>query len=162
MPADYPAQTANAKQITPEGLSTQRSLSALHISILWSDNHTVTWAQRSNKTEEDKNFIYLTISVPDVPTKDMKLDLKAKTLTFTGHSDTKKATYHLDVEFYEEIDPEKSKVNHSARDVEMKLQKKELREEYWPRLLKDSKKQHWLKTDFDKVCVCEPLLATPC
>ena len=32
----------------------------------------------------------------------------------------------------------------------MKLQKKELKEEYWPRLLKDSKKLHFLKTDFDK------------
>jgi hypothetical protein len=31
------------------------------------------------------------------------------------------------------------------------LQKKELAEEYWPRLLKDSKKVHFLKTDFDRV-----------
>jgi hypothetical protein len=31
------------------------------------------------------------------------------------------------------------------------LRKKELKEEYWPRLLKDSKKVHYLKTDFDKV-----------
>lgn len=28
---------------------------------------------------------------------------------------------------------------------------KELKEEYWPRLLKDSKKMHFLKTNFDKV-----------
>ena len=33
----------------------------------------------------------------------------------------------------------------------MVLRKKELKEEYWPRLLKDSKKMHFLKTDFDKV-----------
>jgi hypothetical protein len=33
----------------------------------------------------------------------------------------------------------------------MVLRKKELKEEYWPRLLKDSKKVHYLKTDFDKV-----------
>jgi hypothetical protein len=31
------------------------------------------------------------------------------------------------------------------------LRKKELKEEYWPRLLKDNKKVHYLKTDFDKV-----------
>lgn len=31
------------------------------------------------------------------------------------------------------------------------LRKKELKEEYWPRLLKESKKMHFLKTDFDKV-----------
>ena len=32
-----------------------------------------------------------------------------------------------------------------------KLRKKEMKEEYWPRLLKDNKKMHFLKTDFDKV-----------
>lgn len=32
----------------------------------------------------------------------------------------------------------------------MKLRKKELDEAYWPRLLKESKKVHFLKTDFDK------------
>lgn len=26
-----------------------------------------------------------------------------------------------------------------------------MKEEYWPRLLKDSKKMHFLRTDFDKV-----------
>lgn len=81
----------------------------------------------------------------------MKLDLKPTSLAFTGYSDSKKTTYHVDIDFYAEIDPEKSKVNHTARDVEMKLQKKESTEEYWPRLLKDSKKVHYLKTDFDKV-----------
>ena len=32
----------------------------------------------------------------------------------------------------------------------MKLRKKELKEEYWPRLLKEPKKVQFLKTDFDK------------
>lgn len=73
------------------------------------------------------------------------------TLTFTGHSDTLKKTYHLDIEFYAEIDKEESKINHTAKNVEIVLRKKELKEEFWPRLLKDSKKVHWLKTDFDKV-----------
>lgn len=113
----------------------------------------MVWAQRSSSTDADRNFIYLTISVPDVPTKDMKLDLKSNKLTFTGHSETKKSTYHVEMEFYAEIDPEKSKVNHSARDVEMKLIKKELKDEYWPRLLKDQKRVHYLRTDFDKACL---------
>jgi hypothetical protein len=85
-----------------------------------------------------------------VPASNLKLDLKPTGLTFTGHSDTLKKTYHLELEFYAEIDPEASKVNHSARDVEMKLRKKELNEAYWPRLLKEAKKVHFLKTDFDK------------
>lgn len=113
-------------------------------------NTTVLWAQRSSNTDADKNFIYLTISVPDVPTSNLKLDLKPTGLTFTGHSDTLKKTYHVELEFYAEIDPAESKVNHTARDVEMKLRKKELSEQYWPRLLKDTKKAHFLKTDFDK------------
>ena len=35
--------------------------------------------------------------------------------------------------------------------MEFVLRKKEKKEEYWPRLLKESKKVHFLKTDFDKV-----------
>ncbi|KAK3899308.1 HSP20-like chaperone [Staphylotrichum tortipilum] len=110
----------------------------------------VLWAQRSSNVDAEKNFVYLTISVPDVPQGNLKLDLKPTGLSFEGRSDTLKRTYHVELEFYAEIDPAESKVNHTARDVEMKLRKKELSEEYWPRLLKDSKKQHFLKTDFDK------------
>ena len=88
--------------------------------------------------------------MPDVPQSNLKLDLKPQSLTFTGHSETLKRTYHLELEFYAEIDPEASNVHHTAKNVELKLRKKELAEEYWPRLLKDSKKVHFLKTDFDK------------
>ncbi len=81
----------------------------------------------------------------------MKLDLKPTGLTFSGHSDTKKTTYHLELEFYAEIDVEQSKTFHTARDVELILRKNEAKDEYWPRLLKESKKVHFLKTNFDKV-----------
>ncbi|KAI0181544.1 HSP20-like chaperone [Hypoxylon sp. FL1284] len=110
----------------------------------------VLWAQRSSNTDPEKNFIYLTISVPDVPKENLKLDLQPTGLTFTGHSETLKRTYHLDLAFYAEIDTAESKVHHTARNVELKLRKKELNDEYWPRLLKDSKKVQFLKTDFDK------------
>lgn len=82
----------------------------------------------------------------------MKLDVQPAHVTFSGYSTSKKANYEITMEFYEEVDPKESKIHHSARAVEMKLQKKDLKEEFWPRLLKDSKKQHYLKTDFDKVC----------
>jgi hypothetical protein len=72
-------------------------------------------------------------------------------LSFQGYSDTKKATYAVELQFYAEIDPSASKINHTPRDIEMVLQKKELNEEYWPRLLKDKAKVHFLKTNFDKV-----------
>jgi len=110
----------------------------------------VLWAQRSSSSDPSKNFIYLTISVPDVSDNDMKLDIQPTKLTFTGKSHTKKVTYHVELEFYAEIDPAETKVHHTDRDLELVLRKKELKEEYWPRLLKDSKRVHFLKTDFDK------------
>ncbi|KAL8730533.1 MAG: hypothetical protein Q9166_003986 [cf. Caloplaca sp. 2 TL-2023] len=108
----------------------------------------VTWAQRSSSSDPEKNYIYLTIAAPDVPKVDV--DLKPTSLTFTGHSDTKQRTYHVELEFYAEIDVENSKTHHTSRDVSFVLRKKEMKEEYWPRLLKESKKMHFLKTDFDK------------
>ncbi|KAH7040170.1 HSP20-like chaperone [Microdochium trichocladiopsis] len=110
----------------------------------------VLWAQRSSSVDPEKNFIYLTISVPDVPKESLKLDLKPTTLIFSGYSNTLKREYSLNLEFYAEIDPEASQVHHTARNVELKLRKKELKEEYWPRLLKEAKKVQFLKTDFDK------------
>jgi hypothetical protein len=88
---------------------------------------------------------------PDVHKADFKLDLQPTKLTFTGKSTTKNLTYHADFEFFADIDPDKSKINHSDRDIELVLSKKDLKEEFWPRLLKDGAKVHWLKTDFDKV-----------
>lgn len=111
----------------------------------------VLWAQRSSASEPEKNIVYLTISVPDVPKSAAKLELKPNGVFFTGTSDTKKLTYHVDLELFGEIDVKASKTNHTPRDIEFVLRKKELTEDYWPRLLKDSKKVHFLKTDFDKV-----------
>ncbi|KAJ4269610.1 p23 chaperone protein wos2 [Fusarium torreyae] len=110
----------------------------------------VLWAQRSSVADPSKNFIYLTLSVPDVPKDSLTLDLQPTKLNFTGTSSTLKRKYHVELEFWGEIDTAESKINHTAKNIEIKLQKKELKEEYWPRLLKDSKRVHFLKTDFDK------------
>ncbi|KAF2745426.1 HSP20-like chaperone [Sporormia fimetaria CBS 119925] len=110
----------------------------------------VLWAQRSSASEAERNIVYLTIMAPDVPEKEVTLDLQPNKLSFKGHSTSKKVTYAVDLEFFAEIDPKESRINHTARDIEMVLRKKEAKEEYWPRLLKDSKKQHFLKTNFDK------------
>jgi len=110
----------------------------------------VLWAQRSSSTDATKNYIYLTITVPDCPPSNLKLNLTPTGLSFTGHSDSLKRSYHVDLEFYDEIDKEESKINHTPKNIELVLRKKELREEFWPRLLKDAKKVHFLKTDFNK------------
>jgi len=110
----------------------------------------VLWAQRASKTDASRNIVYLTVAAPDVSKDDMKLDLEPSKLTFSGFSSTKKVTYKCDIEFFDELDPTESKINHTDRDIEMVLRKKEAKGEYWPRLLKEKAKVHWLKTDFDK------------
>lgn len=80
----------------------------------------------------------------------MKLDLKPTGLSFEGTSDSLKKSYKLDIEFLNEIDVENSKIHHTSKNIEMVLRKKELNEEFWPRLLKGAQKVHYLKTNFDK------------
>jgi len=110
----------------------------------------VLWAQRSNSSDSAKNLLYITLSVPDVPPSSAKLNITPTNISFSGHSDTKKVDYKVELELYAEIDVENSKSHHSPRGVELVLRKKEMKAEYWPRLLKESKKVHFLKTDFDK------------
>ena len=110
----------------------------------------VTWAQRSSDSDAEKNYVFLTIVAADVPESDLKLDLQPTKLSFKGASTSKKVTYAVDLEFFAEIDPKESKIQHSGRDVTLVLRKKELKQEFWPRLLKDNKKMHFLKTNFDK------------
>lgn len=110
----------------------------------------VTWAQRSSEHDPEKNYVFLTIVAADVPESDLKLDLQPTKLSFKGTSTSKKVTYAVDLDFFAEIDPKESKIQHSGRDVTLVLRKKELKEEFWPRLLKDKAKVHFLKTNFDK------------
>ncbi|KAF2266942.1 HSP20-like chaperone [Lojkania enalia] len=110
----------------------------------------VLWAQRSSTSEPEKNYVFLTIVASDVPESDLKLDLQPTKLSFKGTSTSKHVTYALDIDLFAEIDPKESKIHHTGRGIEMVLRKKELKEEYWPRLLKDPAKVHYLKTDFDK------------
>ncbi|KAF3384615.1 Protein wos2 [Penicillium rolfsii] len=108
-----------------------------------------TWAQRSSDSDAERNYLYVNLKTPDVPKTEAKLSITPSNVSFTGTS-TKGVTYSVSLDLYAEIDPENSKVNHTDREVELVLRKKELKLEYWPRLLKESKKVHFLKTDFDK------------
>lgn len=117
----------------------------------FADKHVVVWAQRSSTDDPEKNYVYVTISVPDVPKEKLKLDVKPTGLSFTGASSSKHTTYHVDMDLFAEIDPDNTKINHTDANIQLILRKKEMKEEYWPRLLKDSKKAHYLRTDFDKV-----------
>ncbi|KAL1994763.1 hypothetical protein VTN49DRAFT_950 [Thermomyces lanuginosus] len=109
----------------------------------------VTWAQRSSDSDAARNFLYVSINVPDVPKEQADLKITESNVSFTG-TNTKNVKYHVSLDLYADIDPENSKVHHSPRGVEMVLRKKELKAEYWPRLLKESRRVHFVKTDFDK------------
>lgn len=109
----------------------------------------VTWAQRSSSTEAERNYLYVDIKAPDVSKEAADLKITSNNVSFTG--DSKKGfKYHVSLDLFGEIDPENSKVNHNDRGIELVLRKKELKEEFWPRLLSTKQKVHFLKTDFDK------------
>lgn len=108
----------------------------------------VLWAQRSSESEPAKNVIYLTIQVQDPV--DVKLDLTAQKLTFSAQSADKATQYELALDFYDEIDPENSYKHESGSHILYVLRKKKVQAEFWPRLLKEKLKLHYIKTDFDK------------
>ncbi|KAK9330664.1 putative Hsp90 binding co-chaperone [Lipomyces starkeyi] len=107
----------------------------------------VLWAQRSSQTEPDKNLIYLTINAIDVTSPDVTIT--PTSLSYKGTSASGKE-YAVDLEFFDEVDVDNSKKTITGRDAFFILRKKEAKEEFWPRLVKDKRKVHYIKTDFDK------------
>lgn len=105
----------------------------------------VLWAQRADR-------LLLTLQIQDCqPNPDLKLE-KDK-LYFKGKSDSIQqdadhSTHEVTIEFYKPINVEESKHNIHARGIEFVIVKEESC--WWPRLLKASTKQHWLKVDFLK------------
>lgn len=99
----------------------------------------VTWAQRRDK-------VFLTINVEDG--KDAKIDLDGNKLHFQAHGGPEGQSYEVTIEFFKEINPETSKYTVLSRNIPMVIMKKE--GDYWPRLLKEKTKVHYLKTDFEK------------
>lgn len=106
-----------------------------------SENHppSVIWAQRADK-------LYVTINIEDCT--NAVINFENDKLTFTGTGGPDKVNYNFTLAFYEEIDPSQSKYAVLSRHIPMIIRKKE--SGYWARLLKESRKLHWLKTDFEK------------
>ena len=97
----------------------------------------IKWAQR-------KDRLFITINV--VHSKKPILDLTdGKKLKYQGTDGT--INYAFELEFYEEILKEGSKYTLDARNVFLNLQKKNPGP-YWPRLIKDKKKYHWIEVDW--------------
>lgn len=100
----------------------------------------VMWAQRNN-------LVFLTICLEDC--KEPQIKLETDKVYFHGVGGTDKKVHEVTIEFYKDIDAEKSRHFTRDRNIEFVLIKKELGP-YWPHLQKDKKKYHWLKVDFNK------------
>ena len=95
------------------------------------------WAQRKDK-------LYITISV--VHSKKPIVDLTdGKRIKYQGTDGN--VNYAFDIELYDEIVKDKSKYTLEARNIFLNLTKK-TSGPYWPRLLKDEKKYHWIEVDW--------------
>lgn len=109
----------------------------------------VLWAQRSSASDAAKNIVFLTINAAEITPQSYKCEITPTGISFSG-TNNKGVDYAVDLVFVEEIIPEESKQHISSRGTEFVLRKKEKKGEFWPRLLKESKRMHFLKTDFDK------------
>ncbi|KAH9496237.1 p23 chaperone protein wos2 [Bulinus truncatus] len=99
----------------------------------------IMWAQR-----KDKLFLTVQLENCSNPT----ISLKDSSLYFHGKGGTGNTDHEVLLEFNKEIDPDTSKYHVTGREIIFVIMKKE--SGFWPRLLKDSKKVHFLKTDFEK------------
>lgn len=113
-----------------------------------STHPVVLWAQRSNESDPAKNIIFLTIEVQD-PTN-TKVDLTNTSLKFSADSSDGNTHYDLNLEFFDDIDPENSKKHQAGNQIRFILRKRKAQADFWPRLLKEKLKLHYVKTDFDK------------
>ncbi|EPX70750.1 p23 Wos2 [Schizosaccharomyces octosporus yFS286] len=107
----------------------------------------VLWAQRSHPENPEKNVVYLTVVIPDAV--EPKINLTSEKLVIDSKSGAA-AHYAVQIDFFKEIDTEKSKYSLTGRNIFFVLFKKELQEEFWPRLTKEKLRLHWLRTDFER------------
>lgn len=99
----------------------------------------VLWAQR-------KNLLYVRIQLEDC--KSPTIQLENDKLYFRGSGGTENKEHEVTLEFYGEIKAEESKYSVKDRAIEFVLTKCE--DGYWRRLLREDRKLHWLKVDFNK------------
>ncbi|KAN0065882.1 p23 chaperone protein wos2 [Thecaphora frezii] len=116
----------------------------------------ILWAQRSSDHEPEKNVVYLTINVSNLPAApETKFDLTSTGFEFHAKvGDASKGIvnkeYAFKLDFFAEIDVENSKHILTSKSLYAVLRKMEAKLEYWPRLTKDKVRLHNVKTDFDK------------
>nr|CDS31673.1 hsp90 co chaperone (tebp) [Hymenolepis microstoma] len=100
----------------------------------------ILWAQRHN-------CVFLTVNLSDVKDEDLLITPGSFEFKGTVDGETPKH-YAIKFDFYAEVDPEKKTRCTGDRVIGLCIEKKDPAN--WPRLVKDTKKQPWLKTDFNK------------
>ncbi|XP_041366617.1 co-chaperone protein daf-41-like [Gigantopelta aegis] len=101
----------------------------------------VLWAQR-------KDRVLLTMILENC--SNPVIDMTENSLHFKGTGGTENQPHEVTMEFYAAICPETSKYFVGGREISFTLKKKNPDASFWPRLLKDQKKVHYIKTDFDR------------
>ncbi|BGP54400.1 hypothetical protein JCM8202_000834 [Rhodotorula sphaerocarpa] len=115
------------------------------------------WAQRSSDSDPERNIIYLTISAAELD-PDFTLQANGNRLTFHGKSravsskgtaaDLESKDFQFDYELFGEV--EEVRRGLTGKGVQVVLRKKELSDEYWPRLTKEKGKNSRITTDWSK------------
>lgn len=80
----------------------------------------------------------------------MKLDITDASLDLKAKSTTYEEEYDLHIDFFKEIDASSVRQTTTGSHIFLVLVKKDLDEEYWPRLTKDKIKYRNIRTDFDR------------
>ncbi|WJX66256.1 prostaglandin-E synthase [Trifolium repens] len=102
---------------------------------------TVKWAQRSDE-------LYLTVELPDAQDVKVKLEPEGK-FYFSATAGAEKIPYEIDIDLFDKLDINNSKVSPSSRHICYLVKKAE--DKWWDRLLKQGgKSPSFLKVDWDK------------
>ncbi|GAA5976806.1 hypothetical protein JCM10908_005637 [Rhodotorula pacifica] len=115
------------------------------------------WAQRSSDSDPERNIIYLTIAAPELDS-DFSLKIQGDHISFNGKSravsskgtaaDLDAKEFAFDYTLFGEV--EEVRRGFTGKGVQVVLRKKDLSEEYWPRLLKEKGKNSRITTDWSK------------
>lgn len=101
----------------------------------------VKWAQRSDK-------VFLTVELPDAKNPKVKIEPEGK-FSFLATVGPDNGPYELDLDLFEKIKVEDSKISTGLRNIFCILPKSEVG--WWKRLLKaEGKPPPYLKADWDK------------
>ncbi|CAL9131307.1 unnamed protein product [Musa textilis] len=101
----------------------------------------VKWAQRLDK-------VYITVQLPDA--RDVKVNLEPDgSFTFSATAGAGNNTYELQMDLFDKVNKEASKINIGVRSIFCVVEKAE--RGWWKKLLRgDGKAPHYVKVDWDK------------